>query len=82
VNSTERLVIDSLGWSATAVFAASYFCARPGSLRRVQMVGAAMWVVYGGVMNAYPVVVANLLVLAAAAWTTAREAMQGTGAQP
>lgn len=67
-------VIEYLGWSATVVFVSSYFFARAHTLRRVQMVGAAMWVIYGGAIQAWPVVVANSLVLAAAAWTAARAA--------
>jgi hypothetical protein len=65
-----------LGWSATAVFTASYFCKSAGALRRVQMAGALMWVVYGLASHARPVVAANLLVLTAAAisiWRPARE---------
>ena len=65
-------MIDALGWAATAVFVGSYFCKRPETLRRVQMLGALMWVAYGLLMNALPVVVANLLVLSAAAWTARR----------
>ncbi len=61
--------VEYLGWSATFVFVASYFCARASALRRTQMAGALMWTVYGVLMKAYPVVVANLLVLTAAAWT-------------
>ena len=61
--------VEYLGWSATLVFVASYFCARPGALRRTQMAGALMWIVYGARVRAYPVVVANALVLGAAAWT-------------
>jgi hypothetical protein len=62
---------DYLGWAATVVFVASYFCKRTEVLRRVQMVGAGLWVVYGLLMHAAPVVAANLLVLLAAAWTAA-----------
>lgn len=58
-----------LGWMATAVFVGSYFCARADHLRRVQMAGATMWVVYGFLIGAAPVVAANVLVLAAASWT-------------
>jgi Bacterial inner membrane protein len=65
-------VIDWLGWTATAVFVTSYFCKRAELLRRVQMAGAAMWVIYGILVQAPPVVAANLLVLLAAAWTAAR----------
>ena len=66
-------MIDYLGWAATAVFVASYFCARPALLRSVQMAGAAMWILYGVLIGAVPVVVANVLVLAAAAWTARRQ---------
>jgi hypothetical protein len=62
-------VIEYLGWAATAVFVGSYFCARAEALRRVQMVGALMWVAYGVVIGASPVVAANVLVFGAAAWT-------------
>ena len=62
-----------LGWAATAVFIASYFFARPAVLRTVQMVGALMWVIYGALIGALPVVVANVLVFLAAGWTVARE---------
>lgn len=62
-------MVDYLGWAATVVFVGSYFCTSPHALRRVQMVGAVMWMLYGVVMQAAPVVVANLLVLCAAAWT-------------
>jgi hypothetical protein len=65
----EHVVIEYLGWTATAVFVGSYFCARPSALKRVQMVGALMWVAYGLLIGASPVVAANLLVFGAAAWT-------------
>jgi hypothetical protein len=65
--------VDGLGWAATVVFVASYFCARPSVLRAVQMLGAAMWATYGAIIGAWPVIVANVLVFAAAAWTAARK---------
>ena len=68
-----------LGWGATAVFTASYFCKDAGWLRRVQMVGALMWVVYGLASHARPVVAANLLVLTAAAISTWRPARGSAG---
>jgi hypothetical protein len=58
---------DWLGWAATALFTSSYFCKRPETLRRVQMVGASIWVAYGVLTHALPVVAANLLVMGAAA---------------
>jgi hypothetical protein len=63
-------MFEWLGWIATAVFTGSYFCTRAASLRRVQMFGALLWIVYGLVVHARPVVAANVLVLAAAAATT------------
>ena len=61
-------MIEYLGWAATAVFVASYLCVRVEALRRVQMIGALMWVCYGLLIGAAPVVVANVMVTAAAAW--------------
>ena len=64
--------IEYLGWVATAVFVSSYFCARAETLKRVQMLGALMWVVYGVMMNAMPVIAANVLVIAVAGLTAMR----------
>lgn len=61
-------LVEALGWSATAVFVASYFFARAEVLARVQMAGALLWVAYGLLVRAPPVVAANVLVLSAAAW--------------
>ena len=74
-------MLDYLGWAATAVFVSSYFCTSAHALRRVQMIGAIMWMAYGGVMRSAPVFVANLLVLIAAAWTAARSS-RGRGQTP
>lgn len=65
-------MIEYLGWAATAVFVGSYFCTRAQVLKRVQMLGALMWAVYGLLIGASPVIVANLLVFGAAAWTARR----------
>jgi hypothetical protein len=65
-------LIEGLGWTATAVFVGSYFFARPSLLRGVQMLGALLWITYGVLIDASPVIVANVLVFAAAAWTSLR----------
>jgi len=65
-------VIESLGWLATAVFVSSYFFTRPAVLRGVQVGGAALWVLYGALIGASPVIVANLLVGTVACWTALR----------
>ena len=62
------MLTDYLGWAATAVFVGSYLCKRSETLKRVQMIGALMWVAYGLLIQATPVVAANLLVFGAAGW--------------
>ncbi len=64
--------ISALGWTATAVFVGSYFSSRPSMLRGVQMIGAVLWIAYGLLIGASPVIVANALVFSAAAWTAFR----------
>ena len=58
-----------LGWMATAVFVGSYFFKRPAALRAMQMAGSVLWIVYGVLIEATPVIAANVLVFSAAAWT-------------
>jgi hypothetical protein len=65
-------MIEYLGWTATAVFVGSYFC-KPTALKLVQMIGALIWVAYGLLIGASPVVAANLLVFAAASATMRRD---------
>jgi hypothetical protein len=65
-------MVDYLGWAATVVFVGSYFATSPDAIRRIQMVGAVMWMAYAVLNHAAPVFVANLLVLCAAAWTATR----------
>ncbi len=74
------VVTEILGWVATAVFVGSYFFSRPAILRRVQMVGALLWILYGVLINALPVIAANVLVFAAAAWTSARSHLAAANA--
>lgn len=62
---------DLVGWAATAAFAGSYFL-EAHALRRLQMLGAALWLAYGVLLGAPPIIVANTLVLLAAGWTTRR----------
>lgn len=69
-----------LGWVATAVFVGSYFFAKPAALRAMQMIGAVLWIVYGVLIQATPVIAANALVFAAAAWTVF--ARKGAGSNP
>ena len=74
--------IEVLGWAAAGVFTTSYFFTRPRTLRRAQMLGAAMWLAYGVLLHANPVVVANLLNLVAMAWTARRAAARTPSPPP
>jgi hypothetical protein len=73
-----NMITESLGWVATAVFVSSYFFRRPAALRAMQMLGATLWVIYGCLIGAVPVIAANGLVFSAAAWTIAREYLSST----
>lgn len=66
--------LDWLGYIATAAFAASYFFKRPEALRRVQAAAAALWIGYGLMIHAMPVVIANLIVAGMALLSTLKGA--------
>ena len=72
-------MVEYLGWLATAVFVGSYLCKRADALKRVQMIGALMWVVYGLLISAAPVVAANVLVLVAAGWALYSQQSRAAG---
>jgi len=65
-----RYLLPWIGWAATAVFAGSYLCKDPAALRRVQAAAAVLWVVYGVVIGAMPVIVANVIVAGLALWSS------------
>ena len=74
---------DAIGWTATAVFTASYLTRGQSALRRVQMSGACLWLTYGLVTQAAPVIGSNILVLGAAVWAEHRHRRdQRTSATP
>jgi hypothetical protein len=73
-------MLEWIGWMATALFAASYLCKRPVALRAVQAVAALTWVGYGLIINARPVVVANVVVAAMAGYSALRGRRHGSGA--
>ena len=62
--------IEWIGWIATAVFASSYFWKKPGALRWVQACAAMLWVFYGIIIHAPPVVVANVVVALVAVYSS------------
>ena len=62
-------MLQWIGWIATAIFAVSYLCKRPSALRGVQAAAAVLWIVYGAMIHAVPVIVANLIVAGMALFT-------------
>jgi hypothetical protein len=67
-------MLDVIGWVATAIFAGSYFCKRPASLRRVQALAALVWIGYGVGIGAVPLIVANVIVGVLALYSSWRPA--------
>jgi Bacterial inner membrane protein len=55
-------MFDWLGWIATAAFAGSYFCTKPSRLRQIQALAALLWLGYGVLIKAPPVIAANAIV--------------------
>ena len=66
-------MLEWIGWVATAIFASSYFCKRPGTLRRIQALAALLWIGYGLLIHALPVIVANLVVAGVALYSSWRQ---------
>jgi hypothetical protein len=62
-------MIDAIGWAATAIFLLSYSCNDPRKLRLMQAIAALVWVGYGVLLHAVPIIVANCLVAAVAAYS-------------
>jgi uncharacterized protein with PQ loop repeat len=62
-------LLSWIGWIATAVFSTSYFFKRADTLRWIQAGAALLWVTYGLLIHAMPVVVANIIVAAAALYS-------------
>jgi len=65
---------DYIGWLATATFASSYFSKHPARLRRIQALAALLWMSYGVLIHAVPIIVANLIVAALAIFSSFRPA--------
>jgi len=63
-------VHESIGWVATAVFASSYFSNEEKTLRRLQAAAAVLWIAYGVILKAPPVIVANVIVASLALWSS------------
>ena len=66
-------MLDGIGWVATALFASSYFFKTSRGMRRVQAVAALVWVSYGVLMSAVPIIVANVIVAVLAVYSDLKE---------
>lgn len=55
-------LLEGLGWAATGVFAGSYLCREPQTLRKVQAIAALLWIAYGVVIQSFPIIISNTLV--------------------
>lgn len=58
-----------IGWVATACFGLSYFFKKPATLRLIQAGAAILWISYGLLIHAMPVVAANVIVALAAIYS-------------
>ena len=68
----EEPALSWIGWVATAVFASSYLSQRQTTLRRIQAAAAVLWIAYGVLIHAFPVVVANAIVASVALYSSFR----------
>jgi hypothetical protein len=64
------LMLSWIGWVATAVFASSYLYKQQATLRRIQAAAAVLWIIYGVLIHAFPVVVANAIVASVALFSS------------
>jgi hypothetical protein len=62
--------VNTVGWLATAMSVVSYLFRDPAKLRRVQALAALLWIVYGVMLVAPPMIVANVIVAGMAFGTT------------
>jgi hypothetical protein len=69
----ELPMLEMIGWLATAMFAASYFCKTPTRLRFTQASAAVLWIAYGVIIHAPPVIVANVVVATLALYSVWRQ---------
>ena len=77
-----RLSPDWIGWLATAVFTSSYFSKQPSVLRRIQGIAAALWLSYGLLIHSVPVIVANVIVMVAAFYSSFNSASSARSNRP
>ena len=60
--------LEFIGWIATGLFTLSFLVKQEIWLLRLQMFSASLWIAYGVIVHAKPVIVANVLVATASAF--------------
>ncbi|MEW5978290.1 MAG: hypothetical protein AB1898_21040 [Acidobacteriota bacterium] len=65
-------LLDTIGWTASGIFASSYFFKQPNQILRVQALAALVWIGYGILLKSPPIVTANLIVAVAASYSSFR----------
>lgn len=64
--------LELVGWVATGVFAGSYLCREPQTLRKVQAFAAVLWIGYGVVIHSFPIIISNIIVATLASLSALR----------
>ena len=72
-------MFEWIGWIATAIFASSYLCKQPVALRRLQALAALVWISYGFLIKALPVVAANAVVAILAIYSSLQPPAESSG---
>ena len=65
-------LLELVGWAATGVFAGSYLCQEPKTLRKVQAVAAILWIGYGVAIHSFPIIFSNVIVATLASLSALR----------
>ncbi|HET8546788.1 MAG TPA: hypothetical protein VFL57_02230 [Bryobacteraceae bacterium] len=64
------MMLNAMGWAATALSVGSYFFREPTILRRVQAGASCVWIVYGLIIGSAPLVACNVIVAGAALFSS------------
>ena len=71
------MIVDAIGYLAPAVLVASFFFKNVVTLRYINSVGCILFIAYGLLISAYPVAIANFIIVLTNAYhlmrRTARE---------
>lgn len=71
-------LLELVGWAATGVFAGSYLCREPQTLRKVQAFAAILWIGYGVVIDSFPIIISNVMVATLASLSALRSGRSNT----